>query len=120
MPREKGVGMKADKNTKVTDLPDDLTPDQARELFGTELDQVIVAMLNTLHALGYTDDEFNEMLAAMQELMEVTVGQPDHELTVDEAMPFVYLSDLLTLGGLGVELYKRQDAMKELARRHLT
>lgn len=110
----------ADKNTKITDLPEDLTPAEARELFGTELDRVIEAMLHTLHQLDYTEDEFNEMLAAMQELMEVTVGQPDHELTVDEAMPFVYMSDLLTLGGLSVEIYKRQDAMKDLARRHLS
>jgi hypothetical protein len=85
----------------------DITPEEAQKLFATEFDEPIKLLLHALRHLGYTDEEFQAMLEAMKDLMEVTIDIPPG-LTVEQGMPYVYVSDLLTLGGLAVETYKRR------------
>ena len=108
----------ADKNTKLGDLPDDLTHDEAAKLFATEIDPVIQALLGSLKLLGFTDEDFELVLEAMKELMEVTMQEPDQSMTVEEGMPLVYVSDLLTLGALACEMYKRQHLIPKAMKTH--
>ncbi len=105
-----------DKSTKMADLiADDLSPDEAKELFATEFDEPIRQLLGALRHLGFTDDDFNLLLTAMKGLMEATIEIP-RGLTVGESMPFVYVSDLLTLGALSAEAYKRRDMIEDAIR----
>jgi hypothetical protein len=98
----------ADRSMKINEVPDDLTVEQAQELFGTEIDRVIEAMLQSLAHYGFTDADFELLLEAMKELMEATMETPPSGMTVEEGMPYVYVSDLLTLGALTCEIYKHQ------------
>lgn len=103
----------ADKDSKIEDIKDDLTPDQAKELFATQFDEPIRHMLSALSLVGFTTEDFDDLLNAMRELMEGTVNIP-HGLTVEEAMPYVYVSDLLTLGALSAEAYARRDIIEKV------
>jgi hypothetical protein len=115
MPQQKGVSV-ADKNTRVEDLDENMSADEAQELFGTEIDPVIRSMLESVKMLGFTDEDFQRLLEAMKELMEACINFPSN-MTVEETMPYVYMSDLMTLGGLSVELYNRRDQVPDILKR---
>jgi len=103
-----------DKDTPVSALiGENISPDEAKQLFKTEFDEPIQQMLSALKHLGYTQEDFALLLDAMKELMEATIDVP-RDITVEESMPYVYVSDLLILGALSAEAYKRRDLIEEV------
>jgi hypothetical protein len=93
---------------KVDDLRD-LTPAESAVVFGTEYDEAIRALLNSLREFtDFSKDDFNTLLEYTKVLLSQTVSIPPG-LTVQQSMPYVKITDLTTLGALAYEMYQRQD-----------
>jgi len=95
------------ENTKVSDLHG-ISKDQAQELFGTQYDEAIRALLGTLgNYTEFSNEDFTLLLDQLKLLLDHTVKIPAG-LTVKQSEPYVMVSDLVTLGGLAYEMYQRQ------------
>lgn len=111
------VGMGADAKTyndadvfevKVEDLRN-LTPDESAHVFATEYDESIRALLGTLEKYtDYSHEEFHQLLDWTKALLKQTMPIP-HGLALKDSLPYVSASDLITLGALSHEMYKRQE-----------
>lgn len=101
-----------DFDIKVSDLKN-ISPDEAAALFATEYDAAIKAILATLGSFtDYSDQDFIRLLDELKALMESVIPVPKG-LTVSQSGPYLEVSDLLTLGGLAFETYKRQAQIDE-------
>ena len=106
------IDSKIAPDTPVSDLAG-ISNEKAKELFGTEYDKTIAALLGSLE--GYTDyshEEFHELLTATSQMLEQVIPMPEN-LTLAESRPYVVVSDLVTLGQLAHEMYLRQDQVEE-------
>jgi hypothetical protein len=95
----------------VSDLAHDesFTSAEAAEVFKTEYDESIELILKMLRETGFTEEEFSDVVDAAAEVMETHVPIPT-DMTIEESMPLVEMSDMLVLGLLAHELAQRADA----------
>lgn len=104
---------KLTKQTKMKDLPEDLTPSEAEALFGSVVDPAIKILVNAQKKhLGLSDLEFNAIIRQASDLMSACVDTSLMDnLTVEEVnQSFGLLSDLMMLGLLSYRIHSmKQD-----------
>jgi hypothetical protein len=106
-----------DKSTRLQDIDDaTFTPSDAAEIFASPYDDAIQQILGALNKLGYTEEEFSELVEKMKDLMMRTMPIPA-DLTIETSMPFVQASDLMILGALSAEAYARRDLIEDAIER---
>lgn len=106
------IGVQISPDTPVNDLAG-ISGAKAKELFGTEYDDTIKALLSSLENFtDYSHADFHELLDATKAVLTEVIPMPD-DLTVGESRPYVVVSDLVTLGQLAHEMYLRQDQVEE-------
>ncbi len=111
MPRKDGGPVTPD--TKMTEI-EDLTPEEAAEIFATEYDDSIHTVRHMLSDFAdMSTEDFHKILVDMKAFMEGLVPLPK-DLTVAGSSPYVELSDLLTLGKLAHILLQRAQLEIEL------
>lgn len=90
-----------------------LSPEEAVVIFATEYDDAIRGLVRSLiEFTDFTDEDYERVLGEEKALLEATVPIPKN-LTVSQSKPYVAVSDLVTLGGLAYEMYKRQDQIED-------
>ena len=108
----KTYGPSADPfDMKVADL--NLTPEESKVMYATEYDPAIQALMQSLTDFtDYTHDQFHELLDETKALLQQTMPVPI-DLSVKDSQTYVRASDLVTLGALAYEMYKRQDQIDD-------
>jgi hypothetical protein len=99
-------------DVKVNDIMG-ITPQESAAIFATEYDEAIRALLHSLdHYTDFTHEQFHDLLNETKALLLQTMPVPK-DISVKDSMPYVEASDLITLGALAFEMYKRQDQVDE-------
>lgn len=104
------VGRTFPRDTLMKDVPDDLTGEEALQVFGTVYDPSIKTLTDLANKIGMGEEQFH----ALHTLIRVTSRQAGLDLeagekTIEEFMPTGEVIDLMTLGLLAHAILSKVD-----------